>query len=73
MSFRALVYLQRPGHTEGVYLGEIVLDLRPVKDGRTRFMHEGKVESGHIDSVMPPNWDSIGVIPTIYVVQGERA
>ena len=69
MGFRARVYLQRSGQTLAVYLNEIELDLRPVRNGRTSFTYEGKTEAGHVVSVTPPDWDRTGAIPSVYVVQ----
>jgi len=72
-AFRARVYLQRSdSKTEAVYLGEIELEVRPIRKGRASFMHEGRIEIGHIDTVAPPDWDEIGVVPTIYVVQRQQ-
>ena len=57
MAFKARVYLQRPdSKTEADFLGEIELDVRPVQNGRARFIHDGKIEVGHIDTVSPPDW-----------------
>ena len=73
MAFKARVYLQRPdSKTEADFLGEIDLDVRPVQNGRARFIHDGKIEVGHIDTVAPSNWNETGVIPTIYIVQRHR-
>jgi hypothetical protein len=73
MAFKARVYLQRSdSRTEAAYLGEIELEGRPILNGRTSFMHDGKIEVGHIDTVAPSNWDETGVIPTIYIVQPHR-
>ena len=69
MAITALVYLQEPGKTEASYLGKIDLEVHPVLNGRARFMHEGRVVIGHIDTLVPPDWAAKGVIPTIHVVQ----
>ena len=69
MPFKARVYLQLPGENDAEYLGEIELDVRPIREGRTRFTHRGQIVVGHIDSVTPPNWDETGAIPAVYVVQ----
>ena len=70
MAFKARVYLQRTGKTDGEYLGEIELDMRPVREGRIRFTHGGEMVVGHIDSVAPPDWDKTGAIPAVFVVEG---
>ena len=69
MAFKARIYLQRPAQTHAEYLGEIELDMRPVRGGRTSFTHDGQIVVGHIDSVTPPDWDRTGAIPAVYVVQ----
>jgi hypothetical protein len=72
LAFRARIYLQRPEETEAAYLGEIDLEVRPVLNGRARFMHDGSLVVGHIDTLTPLNWAEIGVVPTIYVAQRHR-
>jgi len=69
MVFKARVYLQRFGHTDADYLGEIDLDMRPVREGRIRFTHDGVIVVGHIDNVAPADWDRTGAIPAVYVMQ----
>jgi hypothetical protein len=69
MPFRARVYLQRQGQTEANYLGEIDLEVRPIPNGHARFMHEGQVVVGRIDTLTPIDWVEKGVIPTIHVMQ----
>jgi hypothetical protein len=69
MAFKARVYLQRLGESSATYIGELDLESRPVRNGRATFTHAGKVETGHIDTVSPPDWDKTGAIPTIRVVQ----
>lgn len=71
MTFRARVYLQRPGHPKAEYRGEIDLDVRPFQGGEISFTHKGKRESGHIESIAPPNWEQRGVLPMVRVVQGQ--
>jgi hypothetical protein len=53
MAFRARVYLQPPGKTETKYLGMIELELRPIRNGRTRFTYGGKTQIGYVDRVTP--------------------
>jgi len=67
LAFRARIYLQRSGETEAAYLGEIDLEVRPILNGRARFMHNGALVVGHIDTLTPLNWAEAGIIPTIYV------
>jgi len=70
MSYRARVYLQRSSETAATYIGPMDVDPRPVKGSQVRFTHEGKIEIGQVDQVVPENWASLGVVPTIHVVQG---
>ena len=67
MAFKARVYLQRHGETEAKYIGEIDVTPRPIRHGRAVFTHAGKIETGHVDAVDPPDWDTTGAIPTIHV------
>jgi len=69
MTFKARVFLQRRGELEAKYIGELEVDPRPVRHGRTNFTHAGKTETGRVDAVEPPDWDKAGVVPTIHVVQ----
>jgi hypothetical protein len=68
MAFKARVYLcSGPDKSQARYIGEIDVESRPVRNGRTTFTHAGKVATGHIDAVEPPDWDKTGAIPTIHV------
>jgi hypothetical protein len=69
MAFKARVYLQRRGELQAKYIGEIDVDPRPIRHGRTTFMHAGKTETGRVDTVDPPDWDKTGAIPTLHIVQ----
>ncbi len=69
MAFKARVYLQRRGEFEAKYIGELDVDPRPVRHGRTTFSHEGKTETGRVEAVDPIDWDKTGIVPTIRVVQ----
>jgi len=31
--------------------------------------NDGKIEIGLVDRVVPDNWESLGVVPTIHVIQ----
>jgi hypothetical protein len=68
MAFKARVYLcSGPEKSQARYIGEIDVTPRPVRNGRTVFIHAGKTETGHVEAVDPPDWDEIGAIPTIHV------
>ena len=68
MAFIARVYLSSgPEKSDARYIGEIDVTPRPVRNGRAVFTHAGKTETGHVESVEPPDWDKTGTIPTIHV------
>jgi|HubBroStandDraft_6_1064221.scaffolds.fasta_scaffold1252887_2 hypothetical protein len=69
MNYRARVYLQRPSEMAATYIGPMDVDSRPVKGHQVRFTHDGKIEIGLVDQVVPDSWESLGVVPTIHVVQ----
>lgn len=69
MNYRARVYLQRPSELAATYIGPMDVDPRPVKGHEVRFTHDGKIEIGLVDQVVPDKWESLGVVPTIHVVQ----
>ncbi len=73
MAFTARVYLRQPGGLEARYIGEIDVNPRPVRNGRTVFTHGGKTETRRIDTVEPPDWDKTGAIPTIHVTLSRGA
>jgi hypothetical protein len=73
MAYRARVYVQQPPASKLEYLGEINLDLRPVRWGRTSFTYNGKRDGGYIDSVVPPTWENLGVASTVLVVQQQAS
>ncbi len=54
MAFKARVYLSS-GPEQARYIGEIDVT------------HAGKIETGHVEAVEPPDWDKTGAIPTIHV------
>ena len=72
MTFKARVYLQRHGETEAKYIGEIDITPRPIRNGRTVFTHAGKVETGRVEAVDPPDWHKTGAIPTVRVTLSPR-
>ncbi len=61
MAYRARVYLHRTPDSQPEYLGD--LDQRPVRGRKTSFTYKGKHEAGQIESLVPPAWESLGVIP----------
>jgi hypothetical protein len=69
MGHRARIYLQRQGTKIAHDLGEKELDMRPIRNGRARFDHDGKTEVGHIEQIDPADWDASGAVPKLLVVQ----
>ncbi|HEV2548616.1 MAG TPA: hypothetical protein VGU20_14845 [Stellaceae bacterium] len=63
------LYLKRPGTKIAVDLGEKELEVRPIRYGRAQFDHDGKTEVGQIEQINPADWDTIGAVPRVLVVQ----
>jgi hypothetical protein len=72
MAYRILVYLHRLPDAEPEYLGEVEFDLRPVVGSSVSLSHKGKRETGQIETIAPPNWESLGVVPTVHIAQGQK-
>ena len=68
MANRARVYVYRLPGSAPEYLGEIDLDQRPTRWTWTKFTYQGKRESGQIESIAPPAWETLGVIPAVHIV-----
>ena len=68
MAFRARVYLYRVPDAKPEYLGEVDLDQRPIRWSWTKFTYQGKRESGQIETVVPPAWETLGVTPVVHIV-----
>jgi hypothetical protein len=43
--------------------------VRPIRYGRAEFDHDGKTEVGQIEQIDPVDWDTIGAVPKVLVVQ----
>jgi hypothetical protein len=43
--------------------------VRPVLYGRAQFAHDGRTEVGHIEQIEPADWETIGAVPKVLVVQ----
>jgi hypothetical protein len=75
MAVLARVYLQRSHETSASDIGKIEIDALPHGSplrlhGRVEFMHHGKIETGHIDGIVPENWKaSHRAPPMLYVSQ----
>ena len=65
MAFKARVYLSSGQEkSDARHIGEIDVTPRPIRNGRTVFTHVGKIETGHVEDVEPPDWDKTGTVPT---------
>ena len=73
LSFKAVVYLQRPGATTAADLGQKELLDRPERNADVVFEHKGRLEIGRIDMLAPEDWDKRGIAPTINVIQSSSA
>ena len=73
MAFKVRILLQRAGMTELERGDEQEIAERPVRPATIVFRHNGKIETGTIDMVMPHDWEKRGVTPTISVVLSEEA
>jgi len=71
MAYRTLVYLHRLPDAEPEYLGEVEFDVRPVVGNSVSLSHKGKRETGQIETIAPPNWESRGVISAVHIAQGK--
>jgi hypothetical protein len=75
MAHWARVYLQRPHETSASDIGKV--EIEPLPHGsplrlhcEVEFMHHGKLETGHVDGIVPENWKaSHRAPPMLYVVQ----
>jgi hypothetical protein len=71
----ARVYLQRPHETNASNIGKIEIEPLPLGSAlrlhcQVTFIHHGKVETGHVDGIVPENWKSSRrAPPMVYVVQ----
>jgi hypothetical protein len=72
MAYRILVYLHRLPDAEPEYVGEVEFDLRPVVGSSVSFSHKVKRETGQIETIAPPNWESLGVVPAVHIAQGNK-
>jgi len=71
MTYRANIYLQRPGSFRGQPCGEKDIATYPSRAARISFEHRGKLETGHIELIAPEDWEKIGTTPTVLVVQDD--
>lgn len=70
MAYRTLVYLHRLSDADPEYLGEVEFDRRPVVGSSVSFSHKGKREAGQIETIVPIDWESRGVVPAVHIAKG---
>ena len=71
MTDRAFVFVWRVRERRSRFLGVVTVKPRPTRGARVQFEFRGKIEIGRVAAIEPTNWNgSVGVTPTIYVVQG---
>jgi hypothetical protein len=68
MSYKVHVYVRQPPSHVPVDVGEAELSLPPVVLQQVSFQHQGKVETGLIEQIDPPDWEKRGKVPDVYVV-----
>jgi hypothetical protein len=69
MKYKARIYLRlTQAEAQYHYIGEMILDRRPVEKGQIPFKRQGKTQLGSIEIVSPFDWDKRGVIPVLHVV-----
>jgi len=69
MAHRVRIFLRHGNQIAGRYIGERDLREAPRLDGRIAFEHEGRMKTGKIESIVPPDWrpDS-ALIPSVHIV-----
>ncbi len=65
MGYKVHVYMQQPPSRVAVDVGEAELRLRPALIQQVSFEHQGKAETGLIEEIDPPDWESRGVVPNV--------
>jgi hypothetical protein len=68
MGYKVHVYMKQPPSHVAIDVGEAELSLRPALLEQVSFEHQGKVETGLIERIDPPDWEKQGVVPDVYVV-----
>ncbi len=68
MGYKVHVYMNQPPSHVAIDVGEAELSLRPTLVQQVSFEHQGKVETGLIERIDPPDWENRGVVPNVYVV-----
>jgi hypothetical protein len=61
-------YMRQPPNRVAIDVGEAELGLLPGILQQVSFEHQGKVETGLIEEIDPPDWEKRGKVPDVYVV-----
>jgi len=71
MTYWARVFIEPGSDADAhpVSIGEKELGARPALNAGTTFEHRGKEMAGLIDVIAPADWETLGVVPTILVIQ----
>jgi hypothetical protein len=71
---RAYVFLRRSAGNAERYIGAAMVEPSPAKGRQVQFSHAGKLETGRVDDIRPPDWtDDSEAVPTIRIRQYEPA
>jgi hypothetical protein len=68
MGYKVHVYMKQPPSPVAIDVGEVELGVRPTLVQQVRFEHQGKIETGLIERIDPPDWENRSVVPNVYVV-----
>ncbi len=68
MGYKVHVYMKQPPSHVAIDVGEAEFSLPPVLMQQISFEHQGKVETGLIERIDPPDWKKRGAVPEVYVV-----
>ena len=67
---RVRIFLRYVDQISSRYIGERDLREAPQLEGRIAFEHQGRMKTGKVERIVPPNWrpDS-ALIPSVHVVE----
>lgn len=68
MGYKVQVYMTQPPSHVAIDVGAAEFDLPPVLMQQISFEHQDKVETGLIERIDPPDWETRRAVPKIYVV-----
>jgi len=70
MVHRVRIFLRQGDQIAGRYIGERDVSAAPRLNGRIAFEHEGRMKTGQVERIVPPDWrpDS-ALIPSVHAVE----